>query len=286
MTVLDARLHALRPDLADARLQGQVDAPRFSEGALAWVSAPVADLLRAPRADAALDTQLLAGDAVRVFDERDGYGWVQAESDGYVGYVRLADLAPTVAPATHVVAVPRTFLYCAPDMKLPRRAALSLGSRIAVSGEAQTRGTRYALLASGEAVAAQHLRPLGHQAGDYVAVAETLLRTPYLWGGASAFGIDCAALVQLCLRMAGHRAPRDSDMQAAALGAEIDAGADHEHLRRGDLVFWRGHVAVMSDAETLIHANGHTMDVAHEPLADAVERIGYLYGRPTGFRRP
>ena len=121
---------------------------------------------------------------------------------------------------------------------------------------------------------------------DYVGVAEQLLSTPYLWGGASAFGIDCSGFVQLSMRMTGRSAPRDSDMQAAHLGEPLDPGKDFAGLRRGDLVFWKGHIAIMLDGRNIIHANGHTMMVSREPLAEAVERIAYLYGGPTGFRRP
>jgi cell wall-associated NlpC family hydrolase len=156
---------------------------------------------------------------------------------------------------------------------------------VTVTGTAETRGTRYALLSTGEAMIAGHLRPLGDHAPDFVSVAETFLETPYLWGGSSAFGIDCSGLVQLSLRMAGQDVLRDSDMQAAGLGEAFDPGADFSGLRRGDLVFWKGHVAIMTDAANIVHASGHTMTVTRETLAAAVERIGYLYGGPTGFRR-
>lgn len=281
---LDPRLNAFRPDLADERLRGRVAAQRFVSGRAARVAAPVADLFGAPRKDAGLSSQLLAGAAVTVFDEADGYAWVQSGVDGYVGYVRAADLAPPGPPPTHRVVAPRTFVYIGADLKLPRRACLSMGCGIAIAGEAETRGTRYALLASGEALVASHLAPVGQDADDPVCVAEELLGTPYLWGGASAFGIDCSGLVQLASCMAGRAAPRDSDMQAAGLGAPLDPGAPG--LRRGDLVFWKGHVGMLADAETLIHASGHAMLVVRERLEDAIARIHRLYGPPTGYRRP
>lgn len=283
MTMLDRRLNVFRDDLADERLRGTVDAPRFARGETAHIALPVADLRRAPSADAGIDTQLLRGDAVSVFDREGGFAWVQAARDGYVGYVAVEALGDAGSVPTHLVAAPRSFVYPDANLKLPPNAALSMGSAIAIDRMEEQRGTLYALLAGGGAMIASHLRPLDAAASDYVAVAEMLLRTPYLWGGASAFGIDCSGLVQLSMRMAGRDVPRDSDMQAAGLGKTIDPLA--AQLRRGDLVFWKGHAAILTDADTIIHANGHTMDVALEPLAAAIDRISYLYGQPTGYRR-
>ena len=286
MTAHDKRLHAFRPDLADAKLKGEVSADRFVTGHRARIVAPVADMLSEPRPDAGLNTQLLRGDDVTVFEEAEGWAWVQAERDGYVGYVSGGFLGPREDAPTHVVSTPRSFLYPGPDLRFPRLGELSLGSSVTVRDFAETRGTSYGLLSTGEAMISGHLRPIGEASDDYVAVAETLLMTPYLWGGSTAFGIDCSGLVQLAMRTAGRDVLRDSDMQAATIGDPIEPGEGYSGLRRGDLVFWKGHVAIMTDDRTMIHANGHTMLVSREGLAEAIDRIGYLYGGPTGFRRP
>lgn len=285
MSALDRRLHAYRPDLASEKLRGKVEAARFTEGRPAQVVAPVADLRPAPRADSGIDTQLLHGAAVRVFDEAEGWAWLQAETDGYVGYAPSAALGE-VTDHTHVVVAQRSFVYRGPDLRFPRTEAHSIGATVRIAAEAETRGTRYGLLKTGEAMILDHLRPLGHREADYVRVAERFEHTPYLWGGVSGFGIDCSGLVQLSMRMAGFDVLRDTDMQAASIGTPLDIGDDLSGLKRGDLVFWKGHVAIMLDAATMIHASGHTMTVARESLADAIERIGHLYGGPTGFRRP
>lgn len=284
MTVLDRRLNAFREDLADKRLEGQVEAPAFVSGRAAHVRAPVLDMRRRPSLEAGIDTQLLSGQDVLVFDEDEGFAWVQARMDGYVGYVGSNGLAEGFSKSSHIVSAPRTFVYPLPDLKTFPTSVLSMGSSVEIVGLEERRGTNYALLPSGEAVIAGHVRPVDETAADYVAIAERLIHTPYLWGGASAFGIDCSGLVQLSMRMAGRQVLRDSDMQAQTIGTVIDP--QREALRRGDLVFWKGHVAIVTDPETIIHANGHTMTVALEPLAEAVSRIGYLYGQPTGFRRP
>lgn len=286
MTTLDARLHAFRPDLADARLEGKVEAACFVAGRPARISAAVADIRKAPGLVAGVDTQFLLGDDVTVFEDKDGWAWVQGERDSYVGYAASSTLGPRGETPTHVVSVPRTFVYPGADLRFPQRGQLSMGCAVAVAGSAETRGTAYAVLASGEAVIARHLRPIADRAADYVAIAEEFLGTPYLWGGASGFGIDCSGLVQLSMRMAGRNAPRDTDMQAASLGEKFDPGTDFSGLRRGDLVFWKGHVAIMTDAGNMVHASGHTMLVSREGFREAVDRIGYLYGGPTVFRRP
>ena len=281
--ILDRRLNAYRSDLADEALIDDVSAERFERGAPAQVAVAVASLRSRPDASLSIDTQILFGEDVLVFERAGGWAWVKALSDGYVGYLSESSLRPVDPAPSHHVVVPRTFLYPGPDLRFPFSESLSMGSRVSVTGEAETRGTRYFILADGRAVVAAHCLPLGaYSDDDYVSIAARFMETPYLWGGRSGFGIDCSGLVQLALNMTGRRAPRDSDMQASGLGEPIT----RSELRRGDLVFWKGHVGIMEDEETLLHASGHTMTVARENFEAAVARIGWLYQAPTGYRRP
>jgi len=280
--MLDRRLHAYRPDLAEAGLEGRVEALRFVAGAPARIAVPVIGLRPAPDIAKGIDTELLFGEDVTVFDRADGWCWVKATSDGYVGYLPETALSDRLAEPTHVVTVQRTFLYLEAELRKPYKSTLSIGSRVRIVGETETRGNRYAMLEDGTAIFAKHVQPIGAgDGGDYVDVATRFLETPYLWGGRSGLGIDCSGLVQLSMLMTGRSAQRDTDMQSATLGEPID----RSELRRGDFVFWKGHVAVLEDPETIIHANGHTMTVARENFEDAVKRIGWLYEQPTGYRR-
>lgn len=286
MTALDPRLNAYRPDRADARLKGKVEAARFVDGVARRVTALSAPMKRVPRPDAALDSEVLHGEVFRVFEETaDGWSWGQLDSDSYVGYVPSNALGSLAPEPTHVVTALRTFVYPAPDLKLPNRGALSLGACLTPGGEVETRGTLYRLLADGSAVIAAHLQDRdAPPAPDFVAVAERFLETPYLWGGRTSLGLDCSALVQLSLMAAGKSAPRDTDLQERTIGVPVDGGYQGT-LERGDIIFWRGHVGILLDRKRLIHASGHHMVVVVEPLAEAIGRIARRSGAPTSVRR-
>jgi cell wall-associated NlpC family hydrolase len=266
MNAPDARVNAYRADLAAAYLRGQVEAAHFVEGGIYEAIEPVTDVRRAPSHEAALDTQALYGERVTVYEiNEEGWAWGQLAKDGYVGYLPANALAkPGLAP-THKVVAPRTLCFSAADIKRPPLAALPMGAALAIVRQDE----RFAVAANGWHLPASHVGPLGEAQADFVAVAEMFLGTPYLWGGKSVLGIDCSGLVQVALRAAGRACPRDSDMQEAALGH----GVGVNDLRRGDLLFWPGHVAIASDEATMIHANAHHMMVAREPVQTALARI-------------
>jgi cell wall-associated NlpC family hydrolase len=280
MKDLDPRLHALRPDMADAALVGRVTAPRFVEARMAQVTGPLVSLRKSPRFDAMQVTEALHGETVKVFDEQEGWAWVQLVRDGYVGYVNANALSSALTEITHRVAVPSTFLYPAASLKSQPAEAITLNAAVAVISEANG----FSQVADGRFVFSAHLCPADAPTGDFVAVAELFQHVPYYWGGKSVHGIDCSGLVQLALEATGRAAPRDSDMQESSLGHALPVDAPRD-LRRGDLVFWRGHVGIMTNSEYLLHANGFHMMVVEEPLRTAVERIARQYGAMTSIRR-
>lgn len=278
----DRRITPYRPDLADRRLQGQVDSERFVTGSLKRINASSAAMRTQPSSEAALTTEALMGELVTIYDDHEGWAWGQLQSDGYVGYLQSALLDEPDPEPTHKVAAIRTFVYAGPNLKLPSLTYLSINSRVTVTDV----DGDYARLASGGWAFAGHLAGIDDHEPDYATVAERLVGTPYLWGGKTSLGLDCSGLTQMALLAAGIRAPRDSDMQEKGLGASVELGPDLGGLQRGDLVFWKGHVGLMLDATTLVHATGHSMTVLVEPLAIAEERIRTRsYGPITSIKR-
>lgn len=258
----DPRLTPANTRVAAERLRGQVEAPRHTEGALRRISIPLAELLRSPNGPR--DRELVMGEAVTLYDIHEGWAFVEARRDGYVGYLPASALAEAPAP-THRVSARATHLYPVPDFKAHETAALSHGARLQVLSA----GPRFAETPQGF-VPAAHLSPVDVPETDPVSVAALFLGTPYLWGGNSSFGTDCSGLIQMACLACGLPCPGDADMQEAGLGHPLPADAT---LRRGDLLFWKGHVAWVAAPDMLLHANAFHMAVSYEPLEPALARI-------------
>lgn len=278
---LDPRRNAFRPDLAAQSLYGKINAPRYSPGIPSQVTRSALPLRLRPVASAGFETEALFGETVMVFDEAEGWAWIQLDRDGYVGYVPSGTLSTDVHASTHRVKALGTFVYPVPDIKAPPLMHLSVNSLVAVA-EA---GEHFHRLRGSGFVFSRHVSTLDRVERDFVEIAERFIGTPYLWGGRTRVGIDCSGLVQVSLEAAGLRCPRDTDMQQAELGEPVPVRPDLEGLRRGDLVFWKGHVGIMIDGVMLLHANAHHMLVTVETLPEAAERIAKAGTPIAGIRR-
>ena len=272
---MDPRLTPARPDLAAMHLRGRVTASRFVDGKLQQIVRGRIGLRAKPDHDACMDSELLFGEGFTVYETSNGWAWGQAAGDGYVGYLRDMALDEGATPPDHRVVALMTPLLPAPDIRRPYTDMLPLNAKVRV----EAREGDFVRIAPDGYLFARHLAPLGEVAADWVAVAERFVGVPYVWGGKTAAGIDCSGLVQTALEAGGTSAPRDTDMQEAALGRLLSLTSLAGEMLRGDLVFWADHVGIMVDPLRLLHASAQRMEVGIAPLADIAARNGGS-GRP------
>jgi len=277
----DLRLTPARPDLAAKYLEGKVKAARFVVGEEFEISDAIAPLRQMPSSDAALLTQALKGERVTIYDRNsEGFAWGQLNSDGYVGWLPDRALAKPAAAPTHKVTSLRTFAFPGPSIKLPPADTFVTGTAVTVIRE----DGPFAVTREGWYLPRQHVGAIDRYEDDFVAIAERFVGTPYLWGGKSSLGIDCSGLVQVSLNAAGTGCPRDSDMQQDGLGRILGL-AESGKLQRGDLIFWKGHVAVVRDADSIVHANAHHMATVIEDTRRAIARIKATGSEITAIKR-
>lgn len=279
---LDPRRNAYRPDIAAQSLYGRVNAPRYASGIVRQVQRPTVPLRRVPQASAGFETEALLGEHVTVYDEADGWAWIQLARDRYVGYVPADTLTPDVREPTHRVSALGTFVYPVADIKAPPLQLLSLNAAVTVASGDE----RFSRLDTGGFIVTRHLSDIGRHEPDFVEIAERFVGTPYLWGGRTRLGLDCSGLVQVAMIAAGIDAPRDSDMQQAEIGSNVLVPESLDGLARGDLVFWKGHVGIMVDSIMLVHANAHHMAVVVETLPEAAARIARAGAQIAAVKRP
>jgi hypothetical protein len=276
----DPRLLPVRDGIAADHLEGVVPAKRFVHGLRKSVIAGSAALRNAPEAGGEQINQALFGETFTVYDEREGWAWGQLSADHYVGWMRADELGEA-APPTHRVRVLRSFIYEEPNIKSKPIKAVSMNALLAL-GAPEGNFTR--VLGSGW-IFSRHAGLLGDFETDFVDVATRFVGSPYLWGGRESAGIDCSGLVQISLQATGRSPLRDSDMQEKSLGEPVVPSPDYSNLRRGDLVFWKGHVGIMESSAMLLHASARDMHVEIEPLSEAIARIKPIAGEVRSVRR-
>ncbi|MCF6219897.1 MAG: C40 family peptidase [Robiginitomaculum sp.] len=285
MSTPDPRITPYKPDLAASHLKGVVEAKNYGDAIRHQVMMPVIPLHKAPASASMMDTQLLLGAEFDIYDIHNGWAWgqeVQADGKGYVGYVPNMALARGVTEPTHRISVIRAPVFIKPDLKTAIRTTLPLNAKVTNQGQ----DGDYVRIPDMGYIHVNHIDAIADTItdtkGDFASIAELHRGLPYVWGGISPDGVDCSGLVQTSLRAVGQEAMRDADMQEATIGTGIDKGTN---LKRGDLVFWKGHVGIMRDAQTLLHANAHHMLVVSEPLGQAIARIEKTAGAITSIKR-
>ncbi|WP_241242013.1 C40 family peptidase [Sphingobium algorifonticola] len=272
---LDKRIHAVRGDLADLALAGVLFSAHYARAVEMSCVMPGAGVRATTAPGAETVTQLLRGEIFHVLDVTAEWAWGFCHHDGYVGYVQR-DVLDLREEATH-----RITAHMAPVF-----AEANIKARIV---DCWPRGSLFPATVEGDFLACpegfvhiRHACDAQQMQTDWVSTAASYIGQPYVWGGRGHLGVDCSGLVQVALGQAGRKVPRDTDLQRESIGVQLPEDAP---LQRGDLLFFPGHVGIMVDSDSLLHANAHWMGTVVEPLADVIARLAPLHAQPVLARR-
>jgi len=270
---LDPRSHIATAEVVDIDLASSVAAARYVAPLLMACGVAQTPIRSAGCADATAVSELLWGEGFDLFDVAGDWGFGRSSHDRYTGWVAMAALRDNSVVATQPVTARVAPLFARADIKAPVLASLPFGAQ--VGGDVEG---KFLAVAGGGYLHLRHLAPLP---STPIEVARLFSGAPYVWGGRTPVGVDCSGLVQAALAACGIACPRDSDQQREALGTAVDF-ADRSG---GDIIFFPGHVGILLDADTLLHANAHWMAVVAEPLADVIARLADTPQPVTGVRR-
>ena len=234
--------------------------------------APVAGMWLKPKKNTMRVSELLYGETATAFAETEDFYILQSNHDNYVAYGKKNDFTPTKNQAKMQVQVKSAPLFAKADIKSPILGYLSGGSLITtpkleknyykikarLHGKSQT-----AYIHKSHIGKKQKLKP---SINSILQTARSFLGLPYIWGGRSYRGVDCSGLVQLVLMAHSIPCPRDSDMQANSIGKPVKT------MKKGDLIFWHGHVGFYTGTH-LLHAYGGTCLVQEDKTSDIFPRL-------------
>jgi cell wall-associated NlpC family hydrolase len=259
---MDPRLTPANAIVACSTLKGKIKHSNFVEGKNYQINVPSVDLLGAP--EGKRNRQLIYGSKVKYFDEADGWAFIQNVYDNYVGYVPKNTIVSKTTK-THIVSVPLAHVFLEPNIKSKNVEMLPLAAK--VSGQIVENGFLETELGW---ISVSQLKRKTELPKDPVEVSKLLQNAPYLWGGNTTLGIDCSGLIQISLLLCGIDCPGDSDQQMNTLGQNIDIGSPR---KKGDIIFWKGHVAWALNERQILHANAYHMATVIEEANEAIERI-------------
>ena len=209
-------------------------------------------------------TQLLYGDSFKII-KKTGY-WIKIKNnlDGYVGFIKKINFPHNNKKNTHKVYSLFANLYTKPNLKFKTKKKISFGSKIKIT-EKKNKFYKF----DNFWVSKKDLKTTEYKAKDIFKGLNKFVGTKYVWGGKHFSGVDCSGLVQLFLNFNNRYCPRDSKDQIIYFKKKIKL----KNIRKNDLIFWKGHVAIAISKQRLIHAYGPLKSTVIMSIKNTINKI-------------
>jgi len=210
-----------------------------------------------------LTTQLLYGDSFKIIKKKGSWIKIKNNSDGYKGFIKKKNF-PLNKKNTHKVCNLFANLYIKPNLKFKIKKKISFGSKISVT---EKKNNFYKF--DNFWIKKNDLKKIKYKTKDIFKGLNKFMGTKYVWGGKHFSGVDCSGLVQLFFNFNNRFCPRDTKDQIKYFKRKIKI----KNIRKNDLIFWKGHVAIAISNRKLIHAYGPSKSTVAMPIKKTIDRI-------------
>jgi len=223
---------------------------------------PLSNIYESPSKISGVVSQIIYGEKFNIISKYKNWLKIKTSFDNYIGYIKNEDYISSFEP-THKIFVLKASIF----NKAKRRTKyyLTFASKISIIQE----NKKFIEFEKNKWIKKTNIKKINHIEKDYLKILKLFLNTKYTWGGKTYKGIDCSAILQLVFYYNNKFYPRDTKDQIRYSKKKIKRNI----FKKGDIIFWKGHVAICINYKRLIHAYGPEKKVLIMPIKETIGRI-------------
>ena len=219
------------------------------------------NIYKKPSTRSEVTSQILYGEKFKILSKNKGWIYIRTIFDNYIGYIKNKNYTKNFI-STHKVAVLKTIII---DKSSKKKKYLPFASKISIIRERKNT-VEYE---KNKWIKKNDVKKIKYIEKNYLKIFKLFLKTKYTWGGKTHEGIDCSALLQLFFYFNNKFYPRDTNEQIKYSKKIIKK----KKFKKGDIIFWKGHVAICINSKKLIHAYGPEKKVVIMPIKETIKKI-------------